>query len=94
MSENKKQYVPPEILALQQLGRDGKLWTIEVVYNYHNEAKRVRTRNQTDAEVRKYREEMFRYGLTIPIEPGHWQIICPYDIMQVDLYRQSGYFPE
>lgn len=94
MSASKQPYVPPELQQRIDLGKAGKLWTIEVIYNCHNEVKKIARRNLKNEEVQEYRETMFRYGLTIPVEPGHWQIICPYDIARVDLYKQSGYFPE
>ncbi len=94
MSENKKIYTPPEILRLQQLGREGKLWTIEITYHCDSNTKLERKRNMTGDELVKYREDIFRIGFSVPIAAGHWRIVTPYDIIQVDLYKQSGYFPE
>lgn len=91
-----KQYIPPEIMRLMQLGRDGKLWALEVVYSIRdkNEYKQMIKRNLTEEELLKTREAMFKYGLQIPVEPGHWKIICPIDILEVDLYKQKAYVME
>lgn len=83
-------------MRLMQLGRDGKLWALEVVYSIRdkNEYKQMIKRNLTEEELLKTREAMFKYGLQIPVEPGHWKIICPIDILEVDLYKQKAYVME
>lgn len=85
----KQSYIPPEVLALMELGRQKKLWSVQVVYMVKNETKLQIKRNLTDEELVKFREALFRYGMQIPIGPGHWKIIPPYDIHEVDLHRQE-----
>lgn len=87
-----KQYVPPEVQALQELGRQGKLWTVEVVYTLDSNTKVVRKRNMTSDELMKFRESMFRFGFTVPVEPGHWKVVPPFDIQTVDMFKQTNYF--
>lgn len=96
MSASKKIYYPPEILKLIELGREGKLWTIEVIYKPQDQpdAKRMVRRNMTGQEVLQFRESMFKVGFTIPLGENHWQIVCPLDIHTAYLTKQSGYFAE
>lgn len=94
MEPAKKQYTPPEVLERQELGRQGKLWTIEVIYNKDGTSRILRKRNMTDVELMKFRQSMFSFGFTMPVEQGHWSIICPLDIVSVDLFKQASYFPE
>jgi hypothetical protein len=76
-----------------ELGRQKKLWALEIMYNVpgENKTKIIWKRNMTGEELQKTREGMFRYGFEIPVEPGHWKIICPMDIVTVDCYRQDNY---
>lgn len=91
-----KTYIPPEVLQLMELGRQKKLWALEIVYTTpgENEVKRIWQRNLTGEKLMDFREKMFRYGFTVPVEPGHWKIVCPMDIQSVDLYRQDNYVTE
>jgi hypothetical protein len=88
--------IDPELKRqmLYELGAAGKLWALEVEYNLDNETKLIRWRNLPDAELQLRRESIFKVGIPLFIEPGHWRIICPMDIAKVDVYRQNGYFPE
>lgn len=88
---DKKTYIPPEILERMQLGREKKLWAVEVVYLLKNETKIQIKRNMTSEELMKFREALFRYGMQIPVEEHHWKVIPPYDIHEVDIYQQSSY---
>jgi hypothetical protein len=85
---------PPELQRLIDLGKQKKLWTIDVLYRLTsaNEAKRKMYRNLEVYELMRFREDMFKYGFKVGVEPGHWKIICPMDILEVDLYQQSAYF--
>jgi hypothetical protein len=90
----KKQYIPPQILRLMQLGEEKKLWAVMVGYQLGNERKQVIKRNLETEELMKFRETLFRYGLQIPVEPEHWKVIPPYDILEVDIWRQDKYLPD
>lgn len=94
-----KTYIPPEILRLMELGRNKKLWCLEIVYNLNHlngthETKREPKRNLDDEQLMKIREKMFRYGFDVPVETGHWIIVCPMDILSVHLFRQDNYIPD
>jgi hypothetical protein len=86
--------VPDELKELFEMGAAGKLWTLEFEYTMDSERKLFRWRNLSEKELMVKRTKMFSVGMTVPVggEPGHWRIICPIDIIRVDLYRQSGYF--
>lgn len=90
-----KVYYPPEVLQLIELGKQKKLWAIEIWYNKPGEGKQVMwKRNLKSNEAMTWRAKMFRYGIQYPKGPGHWGVICPMDILSVDLYRQDNYVPE
>lgn len=89
-----KESIPYELQQLIELGKQKKLWALEIRYNVPGEgvAKLMRKRNLTVKELMIFRESMFKYGFKVQIEPGHWKIICPMDIVEVDLYQQDHYF--
>lgn len=91
-----KQFIPADIQEKMKLAKDGKLWSLWVAYNVRglNETKVLKLPNLTAEQVKKHRESMFRYGFTIHLEQGHWKIICPMDIVDVDLFKQSVYIFE
>lgn len=91
-----KTYIPPDVLRLMKLGEQKKLWALEIMYNIRGNSTTsiMWKRNLDDEELKKVRDAMFRYGIEMPIAPGHWKIICPIDIVDVDLYRQDNYVPE
>lgn len=83
---------PEQAERRKQAGAKKQLWTVEIIYNLDSESCRVLKRNLYDNEVQVLRENMFRYGFPVPVEPGHWRIIPPMDIARVDLVRQTGFF--
>jgi hypothetical protein len=90
-----KQSLPPELERLIQLGKRKKLWALEIRYNVPNgEAKLMHKRNMEVAELMSFRENMFKYGFKVMVAPDHWKIICPMDIVEVDLYKQDYYIFE
>lgn len=86
--------VPEDLRELYEMGAAGKLWTLVFEYAMDSERKLITLRNLTDTELMVKRTKMFQVGFTVQVggETGHWRIICPIDIVRVDLYRQSGYF--
>lgn len=88
------QPIPYELQRLIDLGKQKKLWALEIQYNVAKtgETKVMRKRNMEELELMNFRELMFRYGFKVMVAPGHWKIICPMDIVEVDLYRQDAYF--
>ena len=89
-----RQSIPPELQRLIELGTRKKLWALEIHYSVpgSSEAKLMRKRNMEVGELMSFRELMFKYGFKVMVEPGHWKIICPIDIIEVDLYNQDHYF--
>jgi hypothetical protein len=89
----------PNIVELDKLAREGQLWSIEVVYELDKEACSMRYYNQTNPEVMRIREAIFRAGFIIPLKDkdgqpltGSYQVIPPMDILKVYLHRQTEYF--
>lgn len=82
----------PELQQRRDLGKKGKLWSIEVIYKRGNETKRMQKSNNTGAEVMEFRELVFRAGLAVPIDPGRFFICAPWDILDIEVTRQSKYF--
>lgn len=76
----------------EALGKAGKLWGIEVICRMGPETKRHHLDNQTDDEIMRFRERIFAAGLMLPVDPGRWVIIPPWDITQIYLNRQSKFF--
>lgn len=93
--EERKKEERRRLAQLITLGKEGKLWRLEFTYRTDvNSVSRHILTNQTGEEIMKIRETMFSHGFLMPIEPGHWRIIQPRNILTVDLWRQSGYFDE
>ena len=94
--EPTKESLSPELARLIELGKQKKLWSIVIRYNVvgGGETKLMSKRNLETIELMNFRELMFKYGFKVPIDPGHWKIICPMDIVEVDLYQQDAYFFE
>lgn len=90
----KQPYIPESIRERMELGKAGHLWTIEVLYNVKSTTVTERKRNMKGEEIMQFRKNIFLVGMLINQAPGHWRVICPMDIVQVDLYRQSDYFPD
>ncbi len=86
--------IPDELKQWYELGADGKLYTLQFEYASGGERKLYTWRNMTEAKLMARRANLFSVGLTIPVggDPGHWVVICPIDILKVDLYQQTGYF--
>lgn len=81
----------PDIEA-KKTGRAGKLYCIEVVYTYFRETKKLTIQNRTWSEVIEFRARVFDLGIMVPVVKGHWKLVSPYDITDIDIYQQSGYF--
>jgi hypothetical protein len=89
-----------DLYQLKKLGRDGKLFTIEVVYNVtdwnipENSTRIYRSRNMTSQQMRQMRVDIWQVGIAIHVDTGHWKVISPKNIVDFDIYQQSGYFDE
>lgn len=84
----------PEDIKRMELGKAGKLWRIEVLYKHGNNTCRVEIRDRTGKEVREFRELVYTAGLAVPIDPGHFKVVSPYDILEVDVWKQDRFFGE
>lgn len=89
----------PEIVELDRLAKEGKLWCIETYYNRNQETCIMRYYNQTNDQVMRIREAVFRAGFIIPVKDksgqpvkGSYRVIPPMDIVDMILTQQTGYF--
>lgn len=88
------QAITPELQARIDLGKAGKLWRIEVLYTQGPVTGRHCVDNRYWHEVIEYRERLFKAGLMVPRDPGHWIVVSPYDIDEVHLWKQDKYFKD
>jgi hypothetical protein len=86
------QTVDPELQKRIDLGKAGKLWRIEVLYKDGHETRRAELRDRTGREVREFRASVYLEGIALPVDPGHWRVVSPYDIIQIDVWKQARYF--
>jgi hypothetical protein len=93
MNQN-EQPISPDISKLKTLGKEGKLWSLTVVYDVDGVTKQLTRRNMTGEQLMAFRKTMFNAGFTLMVEPGHWKIVCPMDIKTADCYQQRDYFPD
>jgi len=92
MAELKNEIESPEDIERKALGKKGKLWSIEVLAKHGiwgNETKRFARCNLYSSELMQSRKTMFTHGILMPVDPGHWIIVLPWDIVQIDIYRQK-----
>lgn len=79
-------------ITRKQLGAEGKLFSIEVLFDVKGEIKRYVLPNQTGDEIMKFRETVLLTGLYFPIDPGHGRLIFPEDLKEIDFWRQKKYW--
>ena len=89
-----EQNQPTEHDKRKTAGKSGKLWGIEVLFNENAEIRRYILQNRYWEEVMKFRGAVYSVGLMVPIAPGHWKIVAPWDIENIYLTRQNDYFKE
>lgn len=98
MEKKKPEPVPRQMSKeetdLRDLGKKGRLWSIEVIFLDvgGNEIKTRHIDNQTDADLMKFRDNIFYTGLMIPMDPGHWQIFPPSAIKEIHAHKQGTFF--
>lgn len=76
-------------------GALGNLWGVEILFNNGitpGSVRRHTIKNLFGAELMQLRESIFTTGVLLPQEPGHWKIIKPADIMEIDVWRQKSFF--
>ena len=76
----------------RQLGKSGKLWSIEVFYyGEFNSVRKIEIRNRTNDEIWQFRDYVFRVGIMFQETPIRWRVIPPQDIKDVFLYLQKNF---
>lgn len=76
-------------------GAAGRLYSIEILfcqYNSRSVYRKHTIRNLTAQELMKWRENVFSSGLLLPVDPNHWTVIRPGDILSIDVWRQKTLF--
>ncbi len=80
----------------RQLGKENKLRRAEIYYYgpYPNRSQvlHVYQDNLTGKEIEEFCERIYKSGLLLPIDPGHWRIVSPADIIDVHIYKQDKFF--
>lgn len=92
---DKSGYTPDDLKKLNDLveaGKEGKLWTLTIVFSFDGETKTAVHRNKFSREVMNIRGQIFQYGFIHPLGDSSWRVIMPLDIDRVYLDKQSGYF--
>ena len=83
------------LAELRELGKSGKLWRIVVLHRYDtNSTGTIELVNQTGREVMTFRENIFKVGVLRVLDPGHWLIVPPFDIISIEVWRQGSYFSQ
>lgn len=70
----------------------GTLWKIEITFRHGVETKQHALINVSNAELKKFREDIFFNGMMYPIDPGHWILISPFEIITIDVWKQARRF--
>lgn len=83
-----------ELQKLRDLGKEKKLWTLEVFGKIGAEQRRWFIPNLTGERLKKARDDMFRIGITFNVDPGHYRVMHPADIETIDIYRQESFFDD
>lgn len=94
MSELKNEIESPEGQQRREAGKDGKLWSIVVMAKHGlwgQETKRFARCNLYSNEIMDMRKSFFTHGILMPVDPGHWIVILPWDILQIDIIRQKHF---
>jgi len=79
-------------------GEDQKeqaLWSVEILFRdaaAQHKTNRYGINNMSSANLMKLRTHLFTIGLMLPIDPGHWKLIAPFDLLSVDVYKQAKRF--
>lgn len=86
--------VPLTVDQRKQLGREKKLWRMEILFEEHhqNQVCRYFIDNKTGTEIIEFREKMFSIGLMVMADPGHWVLIPPSAVIQVDIWKQDKFY--
>lgn len=82
----------PDIAALKELGKNGKLWKAEILCQHGAETRRFSKVNMTEAQLSNFMENVWKKGVMLAVDPGHWIVIPPWKVLMFDVWRQQYYF--
>ena len=71
---------------------DDTLWSVEIVARFGNEIVLVNMINCTNKELTSLRVNVYQAGVMYWIDPGHYRLISPADILKIEVWRQNKYF--
>lgn len=91
---DKQKFDEHRLQELLTLGLEGRLWAVSIMYKVNGQTKLHEIRNLTGEQTMAKRSRMFQFGFEVMIAPGHWQIVCPMDILEVHMFKQTRYLPE
>lgn len=95
MTELKNEMESPQDEQRKKDGKAGKLWTIAVIARHGiwgQETRRFARCNLYWNELGQARSTMCVHGIMMPVDPGHWIVILPWDILQIDIDKQKTFF--
>lgn len=81
-----------DMIERKKAGKLGNLWRVEITYHVDSEVRLHRIGDMYDREMRVFREAIFKAGLMIWIDPGHYYVVPPFDLNGVHCYRQNCFF--
>lgn len=85
----------PDEISLEQrmaLGKEGKLRRVRIYYAEGKITKSIYQDNLTGPEIMEFCERIYQRGMMLPIDPGHWRVIAPFDIQDVHIYKQDKFY--
>jgi len=83
-----------ERFIVDQVIEKNALWSIEIIFSHNAETKVHRIRNVETKTLMQFRADIFAVGMMFPVDPGHWIIVHPNNIVSIDVYKQSKRFKE
>lgn len=93
-NEQRESRLNEELYLRKKAGKEGKLWSIELLYNYDMETKRHMIANLYSAELMKFRETVITAGVMIPLreDKGEYIVVLPWHVITITVTRQSSFF--
>jgi len=79
----------PEVQKLRDEGKAGKLWQAQILCSHRQITRLFQKNNMTEDQLAKFIENVWRKGVMLPEDPGHWLVIHPLNILAFDVYRQK-----
>ena len=76
----------------KKLGATGKLRRVSLYYREGSATKQVYQDNLTGPEIMAFSEKIYKEGMMLPIDPGHWRIVAPFDIVDIHIFKQDKFY--